>query len=63
VQFEQLLVSMPTYTNLQFQYTTDNGNSSVSNAGEAKVRGAEAELTVSPVRGLTLGAILQLSMG
>ena len=44
------------YTNLQFQFTDDNGNSTVSNAGEATVRGGEAELTVNPVRGLSLGA-------
>ena len=44
------------YSNLQFQYTTEEGISSVSNAGKAKVRGAEAELTVNPVRGLIFGA-------
>jgi iron complex outermembrane receptor protein len=44
------------YSNLQFQFTDDNGTSSVSNAGEARVRGVEAELTVNPVRGLILGA-------
>ncbi len=44
------------YSNLQFQFTDDNGNSSVSNAGKARVRGFESELTVNPVTGLTLGA-------
>ncbi|MEJ2409527.1 MAG: TonB-dependent receptor [Novosphingobium sp.] len=44
------------YSNLQFQFTDDNGNSSVSNAGKARVRGIETELTVNPVRGLSLGA-------
>ncbi|MEJ2018700.1 MAG: TonB-dependent receptor [Maritimibacter sp.] len=38
------------------QPADDNGNSSVSNAGKARVRGIETELTVNPVRGLSLGA-------
>jgi iron complex outermembrane recepter protein len=44
------------YTNLQFQYTDETGTSLVSNAGQAKVKGAEVELTVNPVPGLSLGA-------
>ena len=44
------------YSNLQFQFTDESGNSSVSNAGKARVRGVETELTVSPVPGLSLGA-------
>ncbi|ARR53366.1 hypothetical protein HY78_07900 [Rhizorhabdus wittichii DC-6] len=51
------------YSNLQFQFTDDNGNSSVSNAGKARVRGIEAELTVNPVRGLSLGANYSFQKG
>lgn len=51
------------YTNLQFQFTDQNGNSSVSNAGKARVRGIEAELTVNPVRGLSLGANYSFQKG
>ena len=51
------------YTNLQFQFTDDNGNSSVSNAGETKVRGGEAELTVNPSRGLILCATYSYQWG
>jgi len=51
------------YSNLQFQFTDDNGNSSVSNAGKARVRGVETELTVNPAKGLSLGANYSFQKG
>lgn len=44
------------YSDLQFQFTDENGQSEVDNAGKARVRGIETELTWHPVRGLNLGA-------
>jgi iron complex outermembrane recepter protein len=44
------------YSDLQFQFTDENGQSQVDNAGRARVRGIETELIWQPVRGLNLGA-------